>query len=84
MDILSNSTLRQIITEYYQSSDEPKFVRNAIITAAVVDGPAVKTMKQQFQYALYGARRYNCDIYISIILYIYVQNIVNFENNIAI
>ena len=59
MDILGKSTLRQIITEYYQSSDEPKFVRNAIIAAAVVDGPAVKTMKQQIHYALYGARRYS-------------------------
>lgn len=66
MDILGNSTLRQIITEYYQSSREPKFVRNAIIAAAIVDGPAVKTMKQQFHYALYGARRY-VDIRMAII-----------------
>ena len=57
MDILGNSTMRQIITEYYQSSDEPKFVRNAIISAAIIDGPATKTMKQQFHYAIYGARR---------------------------
>lgn len=59
MDILGNSTMRQIITEYYQSSDEPKFVRNAIIAASVMDGLApTKTVKQQFHYALYGARRY--------------------------
>ena len=61
MDILGNSTMRQIITEYYQSSDEPKFVRNAILAAATLDGSAKKTMKQQFHYALYGARRYTIE-----------------------
>lgn len=60
MDILGNSTMRQIITEYYQSSDEPKMVRRAIVAATTEDGSSstMKTMRQQFHYALYGARRY--------------------------
>ena len=64
MDILGNSKMRQIITDFYQSSEEPKFVQNAINMATVNDnktntlmipGGGVSTMKNltmQFNYAL--------------------------------
>ena len=65
MDILGNSKMRQIITEFYQASDEPKFVQNAINMATVNDsktpalmgGSTMKTLTKQFSYALYGARK---------------------------
>ena len=66
MDILGNSKMRQIITEFYQSSDEPKFVQNAINMATVSDkenpalaGPTstMRSLSRQFNYALYGARK---------------------------
>lgn len=65
MDILGNSKMRQIITDYYQSSDEPKFVQNAIDIATVKDSTSVSltgtstmnTLTRQFSYALYGAKK---------------------------
>ncbi len=65
MDILGNSKMRQIITEFYQASDEPKFVQNAINMATVNDsktpalmaGSTMKSLSRQFNYALYGARK---------------------------
>lgn len=65
MDILGNSKMRQIITDFYQASDEPKFVQNAINMATVNDsqtpamgGSAMKSLTRQFNYALYGARKW--------------------------
>ncbi len=67
MDILGNSKMRQIITEFYQASDEPKIVQNAINMATVNDsktsapmmggGSTMKSLSRQFNYALYGARK---------------------------
>lgn len=65
MDILGNSKMRQIITDYYQSSDEPKYVKNAIDIATVKDSTGVSLvgtstmnmLTKQFSYALYGAKK---------------------------
>ena len=62
MDILGNSTMRQIITDYYQASDEPKSVQTAINLATVADTKlsgtsAMNTLTRQFSYALYGAKK---------------------------
>ena len=70
MDILGNSKMRQIITDFYQSSEEPRFVQNAINMATVNDhksntlrgptgGSTMKSLTMQFNYAIYGARKWD-------------------------
>ena len=63
MDILGNSSMRQIITDYYQASDEPKYVRQAINAAVVNESKRSgsitrNTFTRQFSFAMYGARKY--------------------------
>lgn len=63
MDILGNSKMRQIITDYYQSSDEPIYVQNAIDIATVKDNTSLSltgtskmnAFTRHFRYAVYGA-----------------------------
>lgn len=58
--------MRQIITDYYQSSEEPKYVQNAIDMATVNDTRSLSlkgtstmnTLTRGFNYALYGAKKY--------------------------
>lgn len=61
MDILGNSRMRQIITEYYQASDEPRYVRQAINAVAVSEtkqsGTFARNLTRHFSYAMYGARK---------------------------
>lgn len=56
--------MRQIITEYYQSSNEPTFIKNAINEATVAEASStltgtskVNTLSRQLNYAMYGAKK---------------------------
>jgi len=61
MDILGNSSMRQIITDFYQASDEPKYVRHAINAVAVhqvkTKGTFARNLTRHVSYAMYGARK---------------------------
>lgn len=61
MDMLGNPRFRQILTEYYQDSVEPKLVRRAVKVARWQEysrsASSVDTIGHAVEFALFGAKK---------------------------
>ena len=61
MDMLGNPRIRQVLTEYYQESEEPKLVRRAIKIARFQQfsqtQSSMESLGSAFELAIHGARK---------------------------
>ena len=61
MDMLGNPSFRQVLTEYYHDSTEPKLVRRAIKVARWkmydVSRSSIDGIGAAFGFAVFGAKR---------------------------
>ena len=61
MDMLGNPRMRQILTEYYQESEEPKLVQHAIKMARIQRycqiQSSMESLASAVELAIHGARK---------------------------
>ena len=66
MDMLGNPRFRQVLTEYYQDSKEPKLVRYAVKVARWKEysqsSSSMDSLGSALEFALFGAKKVGIDI----------------------